>query len=108
MTSAELAKIETRVAALEAGYDTYAWLVGVILSVLTLTIIVFGLVSFAYFRHIAERRARDQARETSVAVAERETNRYLENQLPSILASHGVLKSEATGDEGDAIAAHPE
>ena len=108
MTDAKVADLEARLSALEAGYDTYAWLVGTLLGVLTLGMIVLGFASFGYIRHVAEMKAERQADKTSRGIAERTANDYMQAHLPSVLAAYNQLGKQNLEGEGETIAAHPE
>ena len=103
-----MADFEARLSALEAGYDSYAWLIGTLLGVLTLGMIVFGFASFGYIRHVAEMKAQRQAEKTSKEMAERIANDYIQTHLPSILAAYDDLGTQALDDESERIAAHAE
>lgn len=63
-----------RIRALEQTYQYLTLWLGTTIAVLTLAIIVFGFVSFAYFRHVTKITAEETARRTAEAIAEQRAN----------------------------------
>jgi heme/copper-type cytochrome/quinol oxidase subunit 2 len=91
----------------ESAQYLTGWLAAIV-AVLTLAIIVFGFVSFAYFRHVTKLTSETVARETAERIAEQRANEYLQTHLPAILnANREAVIGQAGADEGERVAEDP-
>lgn len=103
-TGASVDQLAIKLGALETIYESYLAWVGVTLGFLTLAVILFGLVSVAYFRAIARGEAEKAAKQIAEDVAERRVNEYIQDQLPAMFEDYRDFLRKATdNDEADEI-----
>lgn len=92
-----------RVAALEGAWAVWGSYPALIVGALTLAVILFGIASFAYFRHVAKADAARVAEATAKTVSEQAANHYLQCNINAIVRANLDLHRDAPPDEADDI-----
>lgn len=73
--------------------------ISAILAGLTVTLIIVAWIAYANLRRLARKSAREEARQIAANIAEQEANRYIQRELPQILAAYRPFLRDPGSDE---------
>lgn len=63
-------------------------LVSLLLALIGLALVLGGIFAFVNFRSLAKNQVEKEAKEVAESVAEREANKYLQRELPSMIKAY--------------------